>query len=90
MKNDISEAVHLVERAKILAQQKLFDHSILVRKLRSQCNLPASIVNWIIDFLSNRSQRTKFASDCYSEWGLVPCRRSSGYEIRPLAFRTND
>jgi len=28
----------------------LIDHSILVRKLRNQCKLPASIVNWIIYF----------------------------------------
>ena len=28
----------------------LIDHSILVRKLRNQCKLPASISNWIIDF----------------------------------------
>ena len=28
----------------------LIDHSILVRKLRNQCKLPASIINWIIDF----------------------------------------
>ena len=28
----------------------LIDHSILLRKLRNQCKLPASINNWIIDF----------------------------------------
>ena len=28
----------------------LIDHSILVRKLRNQCKLPDSIINWIIDF----------------------------------------
>ena len=28
----------------------LIDHSILVRKLCNQCKLPASIINWIIDF----------------------------------------
>ena len=33
----------------------LIDHSILVRRLRNQCKLPASIFNWIIDFLSDRS-----------------------------------
>ena len=34
----------------------LIDHRILVRKLRS-LDLPVSIINWIIDFLSNRFQR---------------------------------
>ena len=43
----------------------LIDHSIFVRKLRNQCKLPASIINWIIDFLSDRSQRIKFASECF-------------------------
>ena len=50
----------------------LIDHSILVRKLRNKCKLPASIINWIIDFLSDRSQRIKFESECFSEWGPVP------------------
>ena len=50
----------------------LIDHSILVRKLRNQCKLPASIINWIIDFLSDRSRLIKFASECFSEWGPVP------------------
>ena len=50
----------------------LIDHSILVRKLRNQCKLPASIINWIIDFLSDRSQRIKFTSECFSEWGPGP------------------
>ena len=34
----------------------LIDHSILVNKLRNLA-VPRSIVNWIIDFLSNRFQR---------------------------------
>ena len=45
----------------------LIDHSILVRKLHNQCKLPASIINWIIDFLSDRSQRIKFEPECFSE-----------------------
>ena len=37
----------------------LIDHRILVEKLR--LNLPTRIINWIIDFLSNRSQRIKLS-----------------------------
>ena len=62
-------------RTLLLDYRKAFDlinHSILVRKFRNQCKLPASIINWIIDFLSDRSQPMKFASECFSEWGLVP------------------
>ena len=40
-------------RTLILDYRKAFDlidHSILVRKLRNQCKLPASVINWIINF----------------------------------------
>ena len=61
------------------------DHKILVRKL---CNLglPIEIISWIIDFLSDRSQRIKLSEGCYSEWGCVPCVPMStpGNEIRSL------
>ena len=69
----------------------LIDHSILVRKLRNQCKLPDSIINWIIDFLSDRSQRIKFASECFSEWGPVPAGiYTTGYQTRPVVVRPDD
>ena len=43
------------------------DHRILVEKL-CRLNLPTRSINWIIDFLSNHSQRIKLSEDCYSEW----------------------
>ena len=49
----------------------LIDHRILVDKLL-QIDLPRSIINWIIDFLSDRFQRVKLSQGCYSEWGRVP------------------
>ncbi len=48
----------------------LIDHSILVKKL-GKLNIPRSIINWIIDFLTQRKQRVKLANSCYSEWGHV-------------------
>ena len=62
-------------------QFDLIDHSILVKKLRNQCKLPASIINWITDFLSDRSQGIKLASDCSSEWGPVPAGVPQGTKL---------
>ena len=53
----------------------LIDHSILVSKLRS-LDLPVSIINWIIDFLSDRFQRIKLVEGCVSLCGSVPSRKS--------------
>ena len=55
----------------------LIDHGILVSELRS-LDLPVSIINWIIDFLSDRFQRVKFVEGCVSEWGSVPSRVTLG------------
>ena len=57
----------------------LIDHRILIDKLCTLV-LPTRIVNWIIDFLSGRSQRIKPAEGCYSKWGSVP----SGDKARAL------
>ena len=44
----------------------LIDHKILVNKLK-QVNIANSVINWVIDFLSGRSQRVKLGKDCLSE-----------------------
>ena len=44
----------------------LIDHKILVKNLR-QVDIPSSVINWIIDFLSGRSQRVKLGKDCLLE-----------------------
>ena len=44
----------------------LIDHRILVDKL-CKLVLPTRIINWIIDFLSERSQRIKLTEGCYSK-----------------------
>ena len=56
-------------------------HSILIRKLRGQCNLPTSIVSWIVDFLSDSSQRIKLGAKYFSEWGSVPSGVPQGTKL---------
>ena len=48
--------------------------------------LPRSVINWIIDFLSDRLQRVKLADGCSSEWGSVPPGVPQGTKLGPWLF----
>ena len=63
----------------------LIDHSILISKL-SVLDIAPSVINWIIDLLSDRSQRIKLCEGCVSEWGSVPSGVSQGTKLGPLLF----
>ena len=54
--------------------------------IKGKLNIPRSIVNWIIDFLSHRTQRVKLANGCYSEWGAVPSGVPQGTKLGPWLF----
>ena len=49
----------------------LIDHSLLITKLK-RLDIPSSIINWIVSFLTCRSQRVKLGQECFSEWGTIP------------------
>jgi len=60
----------------------LIDHSFLVTKLKL-IKVPNISINWIIDFVSDRSQRVKLNKDCLSEWGKAPSGVLQGTKLAP-------
>jgi len=62
----------------------LIDHKIAVTKL---LNLEVSpiLVQWVVDFLTNRKQRVKY-KDAYSDWVLLNGGVPQGTVIGPVSF----
>ena len=63
----------------------LINRNILINKL-SKLDLPVSVINWIIDFLSDRLQRIKLADGCFSEWGTAPSGVPQGTKLGTWLF----
>ena len=63
----------------------LVDHNLLIAKLYS-IGVKPTVVNWICDFLRNRSQRVKLDSSCFSDFVNVPAGIPQGTKIGPWLF----
>ena len=60
------------------------DHKIVIVKLLD-LEVPPSIAQWVVDFLTNRRQRVKY-KDTYSEWVQLSGGVPLGTILGPIAF----
>ena len=75
-------------RVVLFDYRKAFDliaHVLLVRKLLA-LDMPVSVSRWIIDLLTDRTQRVKLGNDCLSEWRNIPAGVPQGTKRGPWLF----
>ena len=79
-------------RAILLDYRKAFDlvdHNLLMYRLKD-LGVKPTVINWIADFLKNRTQRVKLNNSCFSDWFDIPAGVPQGTRLGPWLFFDND
>ena len=63
----------------------MIDHALLAGKLLA-LDMPVGVSFWIIDFLTDRTQRVKLGEDCLSKWRNVSAGEPQGTNLGQWLF----
>ena len=83
-----TDATSSTVRAILLDYRKAFDlvdHNLLMYKLKDPGVKP-TVINWIADFLRNRTQKVKLNNSCFSDWLDIPTGVPQGTRLGPWLF----
>ena len=83
-----TDATSSTVRAILLDYRKAFDlvdHNLLMYKLKD-LGVKPTVINWIADFLRNRTQRVKLNNSCFSDWLDIPAGVPQGTRLGPWLF----
>ena len=80
-----TDATSSTVRAILLDYRKAFDlvdHNLLMYKLKD-LGVKPTVINWIADFLRNRTQKVKLNNNCFSDWLDIPAGVPQGTRLGP-------
>ena len=83
-----TDATSSTVRAILLDYRKAFDlvdHNLLMYKLKD-LGVKPTVINWILDFLRNRTQKVKLNNNCFSDWLDIPAGVPQGTRLGPWLF----
>ena len=78
-----TDATSSTVRAILLDDRKAFDlvdHTLLMYKLKD-LGVKPTVINWIADFLRNRTQRVKLNNSCFTDWLDIPAGVPQGTRL---------
>ena len=64
----------------------VMSEGLLLNSERLALDMPVGVSFWIIDFLTDRTQRVKLGEDCLSEWRNVPAGEPQGTKLGQWLF----